>query len=57
MVKSGVYYGYGIGFWGPNGHDGVWHISLINSLSKGSLEMPIFAGEQIKNYHIGFELD
>jgi len=56
MVKSGLVYDYGVGFWGANGHDGVWHISLIRALSNGSFEMPIFAGEQIKNYHIGFDL-
>ena len=56
MVKSGLRYGYGVGFWGPNGHDGVWHISLIRSLSEGSFEMPIYAGETLKNYHIGFDL-
>lgn len=56
MVKSGLVYPYGMGFWGPNGHDGVWHIALINSLSRGSFEMPIFSGEALKNYHIGFDL-
>jgi len=56
MVKSGWRYHYGLGFWGPNGRDGVWHIALAESLAKGSFEMPIFAGEKIKNYHIGFNL-
>mgnify|MGYP001568952004 CR=1 FL=1 len=56
MVKSGIIYPYGMGFWGPNGHDGIWHIALINHLAKGSFEMPIFAGERIRNYHIGFDL-
>src|SRR3989344_5139651 len=56
MVKSGLIYSYGIGFWGPNGHDGIWHIALAESLSKGSWQMPVFAGETIKNYHIGFDL-
>lgn len=56
MVKSGLEYSYGIGFWGPNGHDGVWHIALAEGLSRGSLQMPIFSGEAIKNYHIGFDL-
>lgn len=56
MVKSGLVYPFGMGFWGPNGHDGVWHIALANSLAKGSWEMPVFAGEKIKNYHIGFDL-
>lgn len=56
MVKSGIVYDYGMGFWGPNGHDGVWHVSLASSLARGSLEMPIFSGENIKNYHLGFDL-
>lgn len=56
MVKSGWIYGYGMGFWGANGHDGIWHISLINSLSKGSFSVPVFAGSDIKNYHLGFDL-
>jgi len=55
MVKSTLIYPFGMGFWGPNGHDGVWHIALINQLARGSLEMPTFAGEQLKNYHIGFD--
>ena len=56
MVKSGLIYDFGMGFWGPNGHDGIWHVALINSLSRGSFEMPIFAGSQIKNYHLGFDI-
>src|SRR4030042_4347003 len=56
MVKSCLVYGYGMGFWGPNGHDGIWHIAIANSLAKGSWNMPIFAGESMKNYHIGFDL-
>src|SRR3989344_1131603 len=56
MVKSGLIYDYGMGFWGANGHDGVWHIALIKSLARSSLEMPTFAGESLKNYHIGFDL-
>lgn len=55
MVKSGLVYSFGMGFWGPNGHDGVWHIALINRLVRGSLEMPIFAGETIKNYHLAYD--
>src|SRR5260221_13142110 len=56
MVKSGLLYPFGMGFWGANGHDGIWHIALINSLSRGSFNMPIFAGSNIKNYHLGFDL-
>ena len=56
MVRSGLVYKYGIGFWGPNGHDGVWHLALAESLARGSFEMPTFAGGQLMNYHVGFDL-
>src|SRR3989344_172374 len=56
MVRSGLQYDFGFGFWGPNGHDGVWHIALANNLVNGSLKNPVFAGEDVKNYHIGFDL-
>lgn len=56
MVKSGVVYDYGMGFWGPNGHDGIWHIAVIKSLSDGTWGMPVFAGEMLQNYHIGYDL-
>jgi hypothetical protein len=56
MIKSGWNYSYGMGFWGPNGHDGVWHIALSESLARGSFEMPVFAGQPLQNYHIGFDL-
>lgn len=56
MIKSGLTYTYGMGFWGANGHDGVWHIALAKSLAKGSFEIPIFSGELLSNYHVGFDL-
>jgi len=56
MVKSGLVYDYGMGFWGPNGHDGVWHISLANALSQGRFQMPVFGTAVLQNYHIGFDL-
>ncbi len=56
MVKSGLVYDFGMGFWGANGHDGIWHISLINQLAKFSLNHPLFAGAKLTNYHFGFDL-
>lgn len=56
MIKSGLNYSFGMGFWGANGHDGIWHLALINSLSRGSFQMPVFSGYDIKNYHLGFDL-
>ena len=56
MVKSGWLYDYGLGFWGANGHDGIWHIALAESLSGGNLTIPIFASSVIQNYHIGYDV-
>ncbi|MCX6705785.1 MAG: hypothetical protein NTV24_01615 [Candidatus Woesebacteria bacterium] len=60
MVKSGLCWNAqcasGVGFWGANGHDGIWHLALINNLSKGIFDMPVFAGYTLQNYHIGFDL-
>ena len=56
MIKSGLIYDFGMGFWGPNGHDGIWHIALINQLAKFSLANPVFAGGKLTNYHFGFDL-
>ncbi len=56
MVKSGLVYSYGMGFWGPNGHDGIWHLALIGQLAKFSLTQPIFSGSILTNYHFGFDL-
>lgn len=60
MVKSGLCWNAqcasGVGFWGANGHDGIWHLALISSLSRGSRGIPVFAGYPLQNYHIGFDL-
>lgn len=56
MFRSGLGKSYGYGFWGPNGHDGLWHIALANKLSNLDFINPVFAGQNIKNYHIGFDL-
>lgn len=57
VIKSGLLYDYGIGFWGPNGHDGIWHLSLINHISNPlKINLPIYAGETLKNYHPFFDI-
>lgn len=57
VFKNGLTFPYGMGFWGPNTHDGVWHISLINQLTKSiPPQNPIFAGEQLRNYHYFYDL-
>ena len=55
MFKSGLKYDFGLGFWGPNGHDAIWHLSLINQLKQQvPPQNPIYSGELLTNYHWGF---
>lgn len=60
MVRSGLCWEVGcrggIGFWGANGHDALWHLSLINNFANGNFGNPVFAGHLLQNYHIGFDL-
>jgi len=57
MIRSGKVYDFGMGFWGPNGHDGIWHLSLINQLIKNvPPQNPVFSGSILSNYHWGFNL-
>ena len=60
MVRSGLCWNEGcsggLGFWGANGHDGLWHLSLINNFANGNFGNPVFAGYPLQNYHIGFDL-
>lgn len=56
-LKSGLTFPYGLGFWGPNTHDGIWHISLINELVKNvPAQNPIFANTILINYHYFYDL-
>ncbi|PIV06637.1 hypothetical protein COS53_04015 [Candidatus Shapirobacteria bacterium CG03_land_8_20_14_0_80_35_14] len=57
VIRSGTSIENGIGFWGPNGHDGVWHLALINQINNPFvINMPIFSGEILKNYHPFFDI-
>lgn len=57
VIRSGLMYDYGIGFWGSNGHDAIWHLSLINNLKNPfRINLPIFAGEILKNYHPFYDI-
>lgn len=56
MLKSGLLYPYGMGFWGPNGHDGIWHLSLVEHFTRNlNLDSPILADVQLSNYHFLFD--
>lgn len=57
VIRSGLNYSYGIGFWGPSGHDGVWHLSLINHISNPfSINHPTFFGHKLTNYHPFYDI-
>jgi len=55
--RSGLVYVYGLGLWGPNGHDAVFHLSLSQHFRTMllSLNNPQINGELLKNYHFGFD--
>jgi len=56
MIKSGIIEGWGMGFWGPNGHDGVWHLSLMDKWQSMPPINPVFSGTRLFGYHWGFDL-
>lgn len=52
IAPSGTFQGNNLVFWSAHGHDGSWHISLIEEIKKGyPLQNPVFAGEKLTNYH------
>lgn len=57
LIRSGLKYSYGIGLWGANGHDAIWHLSLINHIENPfKIYLPIFSGELLQNYHPFFDI-
>lgn len=52
LVKSGLNYDFGIGFWGAMGHDGIWHLSLTSFIHNPfSITLPMFHGLKLQGYH------
>lgn len=52
IAPSGVYLNGDLLFWSSHGHDGLWHIALMQEYQKGyPLQNPVFAGEKLVNYH------
>ena len=55
--RSGLNFIYGLGFWGPNTHDGLWHMALVNQLIRSvPPENPIYSLTTLKNYHYFYDL-
>ncbi|QQG43527.1 MAG: hypothetical protein HYW45_00720 [Candidatus Daviesbacteria bacterium] len=56
-VKNGLLFDYGLGFWGPNGHDAIWHFSLAERVKEGlPLQSPNFSNTVLTNYHYFYDL-
>lgn len=57
VIKSGLVYPFGLGFWGPNGHDAVFHLSLIEKFAQNPFNFnhPQLAGVKLTNYHFVFD--
>ncbi len=53
ISPSGTYNNSGdLVFWSAHGHDGTWHMALMEEIKKGyPFQNPIFAGTPLKNYH------
>lgn len=57
-APSGFPYQEGIYFYSSHGHDGVWHLSLMEHLHKGifPFQNPELAGAKLQNYHFFVDL-
>lgn len=57
VVRSGLIYPFGLGLWGPNGHDALFHLSLSEHFANNllSLAHPQLSGIKLANYHFGFD--
>lgn len=57
VIKSGLVYSFGLGFWGPNGHDAIFHLSIIEKFAQApfNLDHPQYAGVKLTNYHFIYD--
>lgn len=52
IAPSGLKLNQDLIFFSSHGHDGAWHLALMEEVKKGyPLQNPIFAGERLVNYH------
>lgn len=52
ISPSGIVKNGDVLFWSAHGHDGTWHIALMEEMKKGwPFQNPIYAGERLTNYH------
>lgn len=49
---SGYLFDNGLLFWSSQGHDGLWHVAVMEEIKKNlPPNSPIFSGESLYNYH------
>jgi len=52
ISPSGILKNGDLLFWSAHGHDGTWHVALMEEIKKGyPFQNPVFAGEKLVNYH------
>ncbi len=57
LIRSGLSYDFGIGYWGPNGHDAIWHLALIKQINNPfNISHPAISGQKLTNYHPAFDV-
>lgn len=57
-APSGMFYKDGIYFWSSHGHDGVWHLALMEHMHKNvfPFQNPEYGGQKLQNYHFFVDL-
>jgi hypothetical protein len=57
VLKDSRLFPFGMGYWGSNAHDAVFHLSLIEKIAQSPLNLshPQLAGEKMSNYHFVFD--
>lgn len=57
-APSGLPYKDGIYFWSSHGHDGVWHLALMEQMHRNQFpfQNPELAGAKLQNYHFFVDL-
>lgn len=57
-APSGFFYDQGIYFWSSHGHDGLWHVALMEHMQTDAFpfQNPELAGYKLQNYHFFVDL-
>ena len=54
---SGFWYKEGIHFWSSQGHDGLWHVSLMEEIKRNFPPgNPLYPGHGMQNYHYASDI-